>query len=176
MLSLLVQKSDEIQTETIKKFVLMKFRSPRHTTRKVTFKQHSLKAGISVGLKTFQQATCMFKKAYISMHSFDKTCVVVYVITKVPEQRQSFCMFLVFCFLINHTDIPIQLLESLLETDSTTKEADVNTFLAVLCDYSLATISGRGDNRVISIHSVTVWILGKKKTEDEKCDVMSLFL
>ena len=69
---------------------------------------------------------------------------------------------------INHTDIPIQLLESLLETDSTTKEADVNTFLAVLCDYSLATISGRGDNRVISIHSVTVWILEKKKTEDEK--------
>jgi hypothetical protein len=57
---------------------------------------------------------------------------------------------------INHTAIPIQLLESLLETDSTTKEADVNTFLAVLCDYSLATISGRGDNRVISIHSVTV--------------------
>ena len=69
---------------------------------------------------------------------------------------------------INHTVIPIQLLESLLETDSTTKEADVNTFLAVLCDYSLATISGRGDNRVISIHSVTVWILDKKKTEDEK--------
>ena len=69
---------------------------------------------------------------------------------------------------INHTDIPIQLLESLLETDSTTREADVNTFLAVPRDYSLATISGRGDNRVISIHSVTVWILEKKENRRRK--------
>jgi hypothetical protein len=89
----------------------------------------------------------MFKKAYISMHSFDKTCVVVYVITKVPLQKQAHDIapegkqfeaaydltlrklekdlpknarnLLKYVTHINHTVIPIQLLESLLETDST---------------------------------------------------------
>jgi hypothetical protein len=102
----------------------------------------------------------MFKKAYISMHSFDKTCVVVYVITHdiAPEGKQFEAAYdltlrklekdlpknarnlLKYVTHINHTVIPIQLLESLLETDSTTKEADVNTFLAVLCDYSLVKV------------------------------------
>ncbi|CAC5367920.1 unnamed protein product [Mytilus coruscus] len=82
-----------------------------------------------------------------------------------PECSRKLLQYIPY---LNHNIIPIQLFESLLESDSSSKETDVNTLLAALHDYSLAAISGSGSTRIISIHSVTVWFLDKLKSESKR--------
>ncbi|XP_076070483.1 uncharacterized protein LOC143042111 [Mytilus galloprovincialis] len=82
-----------------------------------------------------------------------------------PESSKNLLQYIPY---LNNNTIPIQLLESLLEYDSSSTETDVNTLLAALHDYSLAAISGKGVTRIIAFHSVTVWFLDKRKSESER--------